>query len=62
MEAKFYDLGNHIIIEIFTGTEYEYYAREKNDRYSVFTFQFGVDQPISREGLETLDEERYFED
>lgn len=62
MKAEFYTIGEWIIMEIWTGTEYEYYARRADNQDAVFGFQFGSEKRFDEGELETLIEVRYIED
>ena len=62
MEATFYEIGDYIITIIFTGTEFEYYARRKGDKYDIFRFQFGCDEKFDEEHLKNLVENGYFKE
>lgn len=60
MKATFYDIGNLIIMEIFTGIEYEYYCRAKNDVMDIFRFEFGAVDRFEIDALNNLYMAGYF--
>ena len=62
MKPHFYEIGDKIILELFTGSVYEYYIRDANDDTDVFRFSFGSDVRFEREGLTVLLHNGYFED
>lgn len=51
MTTEILIVGNWIVLEVFTGVEYEYYTRDFEDRTDVFNFQFGVTEKMSRAEL-----------
>lgn len=62
MYSVFYEIGEYIIMEVFTGTLYEYYLRKKDDEFDIFHFNFGSDKSFNKEELEALNENHYFEE
>ena len=51
MTAEFLTVGDLLVMEVFAGTEYEYYTRDFEDRGDVFRFQFGVTEKLTKAEL-----------
>lgn len=51
MTTEFLIVGDLLVLEVHTGTEYEYYTRDFEDRADVFRFQFGVVERFTKQEL-----------
>lgn len=51
MTTEFLNVGDLLVLEVYTGKEYEYYTRDLGDSTDVFRFQFGVTDKFTKSEL-----------
>lgn len=54
MTTEILTVGNLLVLVVYTGTEYEYYTRDFEDRADVFRFQFGTLDKFTRSQLRRI--------